>query len=144
MARRQSRNTGITLLELMVTLVIVAVLMSVALPAYNDSLRKGRRSDAIAGLLKVAARQEQHMLYRLRYSVDLRELGFSEDPLLSDQGYYLIQANLCEQVGVATCYLLSATPVPGASQALDTACASFLLDSLGQRAATGSRADNCW
>lgn len=74
-AVRKSQG-GFTLVELMVTVVVIALLAMVALPAYNDSVRKGRRSDAKAALTKIAARQEQYFMDNKEYTTDMEALGF--------------------------------------------------------------------
>ena len=44
---------GFTLVELMIVIVIVAILLAVALPSYQNSVQKGRRADAKSALLDV-------------------------------------------------------------------------------------------
>ena len=51
---------GFTLIEVMIAVVIVAVLVAVALPAYRDSVRKGRRAEAFAALATVQQTQERY------------------------------------------------------------------------------------
>lgn len=54
-----SRNQGFTLIELMVTVAIVAILASVALPAYNSYVQRSRVPPALDALSSVATRLEQ-------------------------------------------------------------------------------------
>ncbi len=54
------RERGFTLIELMIAVVIVAILLSVAVPAYQDSIRKGRRTDARNALMAAQLVQEKY------------------------------------------------------------------------------------
>lgn len=60
------RQSGFTLIELMITVVIVGILASVAYPSYAEHIAKGRRADARARL--VAAQQWMERYYTERYS----------------------------------------------------------------------------
>lgn len=50
---------GFTLIELMITVAIVAILAAVALPNYSDHVRRGKISDAVAGLSDQRLKMEQ-------------------------------------------------------------------------------------
>jgi type IV pilus assembly protein PilE len=117
-------------------------------------MRKGRRADAKTGLMDAANRQERFMLDRSAYTKDMKNLGFGDDPMISEEGYYSIDvdetatASLCGYAfdpndNAPPCYVLSATPVAGGAQADDARCTKFILDSSGARQAEGSAAAEC-
>lgn len=55
-----SRQAGVTLIELMVTLGIVAILSAVAVPAYGDYVKTGRLPQATNNLSSMRAKLEQY------------------------------------------------------------------------------------
>jgi type IV pilus assembly protein PilE len=61
--RHASRSTGpaagFTLVELMIAVACVAILAVIAYPSYQDTVRKSRRADAIAGLNQLQLLQER-------------------------------------------------------------------------------------
>lgn len=135
---------GFTLIEVMIVVVLVGILMGIALPAYQNSMQKGRRSDAMAALLDVANRQEQYMLDRGTYTLDMTDLGFSADPFDSEEGHYSIDAANCAVGDISRCFVLSATPKAGSPQSDDARCTRFFLGSDGSKTAAGTDLDNCW
>ncbi len=140
---RRVRGRGFTLIETMMVLVVVAILVGIAVPAYQNSLNKGRRSDAKSALMDVANRQESHMLDRNTYTTDMTQLGFTNDPMVSEEGFYTVDAEACTD-GISRCYVLTARPVIPGAQDGDTRCTTLVVDSNGVRTATGSAPAECW
>jgi type IV pilus assembly protein PilE len=57
---KKPRQKGFTLIEMMVVVAILGILAMIALPAYQDSIRKGKRADAKGALMSFAGAMERH------------------------------------------------------------------------------------
>jgi len=55
----------------MITVAIIAVLAAVAMPSYQDYIRKSRRSEAQSFMSEVVARQQHFLLDRRAYAVSI-------------------------------------------------------------------------
>jgi len=53
------RNRGFTLLELVIVIGVIAILAALALPAYNEYVRKGKRGEGAAALGDISLREER-------------------------------------------------------------------------------------
>jgi len=136
--------SGFTLIELMIVLVIVGILLGIALPGYQNSMEKGRRSEARSALLDAANRQEQYMLDRGSYTGDMTQLGFAENPYISEDKHYSVGAAACVGGALTRCFKLTATPMASSPQSGDERCTLFILGSDGSKTADGSDKLNCW
>ena len=67
-------NKGVTLLEVMIVVVIVGILATVAIPAYNDYITRSRRSDAFTALETVRAAQEMYRAEQGGYAINFAAL----------------------------------------------------------------------
>lgn len=99
-------NRGFTLIELMITLVIISILAMIAVPAYNSSITKARRTDGQSALMDVMAKQERYFTENNTYTTNLAQLPADTT---SEEGFYTITAGACGS-GIDSCVILTATP----------------------------------
>jgi type IV pilus assembly protein PilE len=62
------RVRGFTLIELMITLVIVAILASIAMPAYRASVKRGNRRAAQSVMMEIVNREHQYFVANRAYA----------------------------------------------------------------------------
>jgi type IV pilus assembly protein PilE len=127
--RNIARARGFTLIELMITVAIVALLGAIALPAYFDTIRKTRRSDAITAIAQAQQAQERYRANQTTYgthfivsSGNLTGMGVSADTnaattYTTSSGYYALTA---PDTPTGTTYSVLATAQ--GTQASDTNC----------------------
>lgn len=111
---------GFTILELLITVVVLAIIVAVALPSFMDSIRKGRRSEAFAALSALQQAQERWRSNNPTYAAALSDVGISSSTT-GPGGYY----TLAITTNTATAYEVKATAVSGTSQIKDGSCANL-------------------
>lgn len=127
---------GFSLIELLVAVAIVGILAAIAVPSYQNSVRKSRRADAKATLTETAQRLERCMTQYGAYDDGNCVVAGGPSP----EGYYTIGV-----VRTATTYTVNATT--RGAQTTDTACNSLALSHLGAKTALdsdGNAAGDCW
>jgi type IV pilus assembly protein PilE len=149
-SRHASR--GYTLMELMITVAIVAILASIATAAYTSQVQKSRRTDARSALLDLAGREEKLFSTSNAYSQLPSDLGYGAVgatwPITVGSGYYQVTVyapDTVNQGGAAGTYYIVAVPVPTSPQAGDTTCTQLAVNQLGAQTATPTaNASTCW
>ncbi len=143
-----NRQKGVTLLELLIVVAIVALLTSIAYPSYMRFVINSKRTAATSALLQIADRQQQFFMDNKTYAADLVALGFGASPyIVADDGspaaatdddrvYSVTLSNVS-----TTTY--TATAAPLLSQlSHDTECGSLTLTQAGVRGSSGG--GDCW
>lgn len=137
-------TTGFTLLELMVTVAIIAILAAIAYPNYQDYVVKTRRSAAAVCLTEVSQFMERFYTTNLRYDVST---GGSAVTLPALQCMNDIAAHYTISFGAgptATTYTLQAVPL-GGQATRDVKCGTLQLNQAGAKAKTGTgTVAECW
>jgi type IV pilus assembly protein PilE len=150
---KRSAFAGFTLVEMMIVVLIVAILGSIAVPAYNSSVRKSRRTEAKTALSDFAAREERLYATQNAYSADPVALGYTTAGgswPVSTGTYYQIQAPVIQGTQLTATgttpptFSVTVVPSPGSSQLNDTPCASFTVTQTGAQSATGTDPTSCW
>ncbi|MGC8519602.1 MAG: type IV pilin protein [Steroidobacteraceae bacterium] len=130
---------GFTLIELMITLLVIAILSAVAYPIYEHQVIESRRTEARSALLELAAREERYYATQNAYTTSASSLGYTGTwPITigSDNMYEMEAPQLSNN---PPGYTLTVVPVPGSvQQQNDTTCASFSVNSAGVESSTNS------
>ncbi len=83
--------TGYTLLELLIVMIIVGILASATVPAYQSVLLKNQRAEGQALLLQTQSYFEKYYISYQRYPADLTALSASGNSILnSEHDYYVV------------------------------------------------------
>ena len=137
--------TGFSLIELMVVLVVLAIVVTVAVPTYTYEMQKSRRTEARTAVLDLAGREEKYFSTNNSYTDDPTLLGYA--PLGSGAVFPQPTGNyyqIAVPAATATTFLITATPSPGSPQNNDAQCTSFSVDQTGNQTATGALGNACW
>jgi type IV pilus assembly protein PilE len=134
----RSRAAGVTLIELMIVLLIVAILAGIAFPAYQSHIVRTNRAAARACLMEHSQLLERYYTTNLTYVGVTLPLGCDQDANMQTR-YTFAAPTLTQRT-----YVLAATPI-GVQLAKDTQCGTLTIDQASVRDATGTAGlAGCW
>lgn len=134
-----SRQTGFTLIEVMIVVAIIGILSSIAYPSYTEYVRKGHRASAKAALLQAAQWMERAATATGTYPVTA---NFPANLKTVEGDRYTIEA---ESDGAT----FNLTATPKGAQSGDK-CGNFTLTNTGLPGANGKKSGeagydaSCW
>jgi type IV pilus assembly protein PilE len=136
---RRRRAAGFTLIELMITVAIAAILASVALPMYRTYVQRGRIIDATSKLSDFRVRMEQYFMDNRTYD-KAGSCGVADPTDTNDAAFTIACTG-----SSATAYTVTAT---GKSSKGMTGFA-YTINQAGAKATTAvpsgwSKSSTCW
>ena len=136
-------QSGFTLIELMIGVVVVAILSSLAYPSYQEFVMRAKRTEGKAALLDAAQALERHFTNYNTYPSSLSTAGvrtYSGDS--AAKAAYTIAIAAGASGSLASSFTLTATPANGH---VDAKCGNLSLNQLGVKGETGTlTAAECW
>lgn len=134
-------QSGFTLIELMIAVVIVGIIAALAYPSYTEYVVRSNRSAAESFILGVANKQEQYMLDARQYATTLAALSVSVPSEVS--GKYAVTVTTDNSATPPT-YTVTATPT-GIQLTRDTKCGAVTIDQSGTKGKSGTgTVAQCW
>ena len=130
---------GFSLLELMITVAIVAILAAIALTSYQDQVVKSRRAAGAACL------QERAQFMERYYTTNLTYVGAPIPTCDAEVSqHYAVSYSVAPTAATPRVFVLQVVP-QGGQATRDTKCGTLSINQQGARAITGTGTEaECW
>ena len=138
------KSAGFTLIELVVSMVIVAIIAAIAIPSYSNYALQSHRTDAKTALLDLASLEERYYSVNNTYTSVAASLGYTAFPQTVGGGYYQVNVSNVNPPSLTTpaTYTLTATAI--GNQLKDTLCTTFTLTQQGLQTSSDTVNNSCW
>jgi type IV pilus assembly protein PilE len=149
--RARVRDNGFTLVELVVTMVIAAMLAAIAIPAYSNYVRKAHRVEAKNAVLNIASLEERWFSTNNSYTDVPSNLGYTGTAGASfnvGSSYYTVAVTKHDATSSTDLSTYTITATVSGNQVKDTPCQTFVVTSQGTQssadAASAATTSTCW
>ncbi|GAA5183904.1 type IV pilin protein [Acinetobacter kookii] len=129
-----SKQSGFTLIELMVTVAIIAILAAIALPSYTKYIVASHRTEAQSAMLSLAQYLESKYNASFSYPAEASIPASLKNPS-NVSAYYTISVSIAN---ASQTYTITATPTSAQN---DSMCGTLTLKEDGTKTPTTS---GCW
>jgi len=129
---------GFSLIELMVTVAIIAILAAVAYPSYTRYIVRSNRAAAQGYMLEISGLQQRYLLDARAYAAQLSDLATTVPATVA--GNYTITTG--QVAGPPPGFLVTAVPI-NSQLARDGECGTLGINQAGTRTVTGT-GTTCW
>lgn len=109
-----TRQRGVNLVEVIIALVILGIIAAIAIPSFQESSAKGRRSEGKTALVKAGQFMKTFYTENNTFTQDLTNIGLATPATTRPDGFYVLTVNApSEECPIASCFVLHATPQGG-------------------------------
>lgn len=104
-----TKHHGFTLIELMITVVVLSILASIAIPSYRQYVIRSKRTAAQTVMMDIANREQQFLIVNRAYA-DEDTLGYVLPPDVSENYTWEVDTVDC---GTQPCFRIAFTGIGG-------------------------------